>query len=409
MNRHPRASTDISLQKLEALREVSLVLTSERDLNRLLELIMEKATEILRADRSTLYLVEEGQPSADGKGRRLFSRVIQGAQQIRLPLNEKSIAGFVALTGRVINLEDAYSDPRFNPSFDERFRYRTRSVLAVPMRNPKGEIIGVMQALNKKEAPRFDREDEEIFLAFSTYAAIAVENARYLQLQKRTFETLIQGQAVAIDARDHITAGHTWRVAAYAVEIGKALGWEGERLEILRYAGLLHDQGKLGVPDEILLKAGKLTSDEYRLIQSHAEKTKRILDAVRPLFPRNLRKVPEIAAAHHEKLDGSGYPEGLKGEEISMEARILAVADVFDALTARRPYREPAGDEEALRYLQEDALAGKLDPRMVEALTDALPQIVQCRERVQEQIRGRWTWAPPGMEMESVVSPMDHG
>lgn len=185
---------------------------------------------------------------------------------------------------------------------------------------------------------------------------------------------------------------------------------EEHELEILRYAGLLHDQGKLGVPDDILLKAGKLTSDEYRLIQSHAEKTKKILEKVRPLFPRNLRKVPEIAAAHHEKLDGSGYPEGLRGEEISMEVRILAVADVFDALTARRPYRQPAKDEEALEYLRKDAEAGKLDPRVVEALAKALPRLTECRERIQMEIRKRRSRPPPAVQMmEETASPMDHG
>jgi len=389
MEEERRAYLQERRRRLEALREVSLELTSERDLQRLLTLIMDRTSQILEAERSTLYLVEDAGGGRAGNGKWLVSRIAQGVEEIRVPMDETSIAGSVAVTGQVLNLEDAYLEPRFNPSFDRRHGFTTRSMLTAPMRSPQGKVIGVTQAINKRGAPRFSREDEEILLAFSSQASIAVENARYLELQRRTFETLIQGQAVAIDARDHITAGHTWRVTAYAVEIGRALGWRGEELELLRYAGLLHDQGKLGVPDEVLMKPGRLSDVEFRIIQSHALKTKIILEAVRPLFPRRLRRVPEVAAAHHEKLDGSGYPDGLRGEAISPGARIVAVADIFDALTARRPYREPDPDDVVLAMLKKDVEAGKLDREAVEGLERALPRIVEVRREINERIRDR--------------------
>ncbi len=377
------------VRRLEALREVSLELTSERDLQRLLCLIMDRTSQILDAERSSLYLVEEILDDYGNRVRSLVSRIAQGVHEIRLPMDSASIAGSVALSGEVLNLEDAYQDPRFNPAFDLRHGFRTRSLLTSPMRNPQGQVIGVTQALNKRGVKRFTQEDEEVLLAFSADASISVENARYLALQKHTFETLIHGQAVAIDARDHITAGHTWRVAAYAVEIGRALGWGEDELELLKYAGLLHDQGKLGIPDEVLLKPGRLSEREFEVIQSHAAKTKAILDTVRPLFPRRLRRIPEIASSHHEKLDGSGYPDGLRGDAISPGARILAVADVFDALTARRPYREPDPDEVVVGMLRRDIQGGKLDEEAVAGLERALPRIVDLRREINERIGQR--------------------
>jgi HD-GYP domain-containing protein (c-di-GMP phosphodiesterase class II) len=382
-------ATDGRLRRLEALREVSLELTTERDLQKLLILIADRASQILDAERSTLYLVTQ---ETDQKGARrsmLVSRVAQGVEEIRLALDEKSIAGTVAVRGEILNLEDAYRDPRFNPSMDRRHRFKTRAMLTVPMHNPQGEVIGVTQAVNKRGVDRFDRDDEEMLLVFSSQAAIAVENARYLDLQRRTFESLIHGQAVAIDVRDPITAGHTWRVTAYAVEIGRALGWGEDDLEILRYAGLLHDQGKLGVPDHILLKPDRLSSWEYQMIQSHALKTKLILEAVRALFPRRLRGVPEIAAAHHEKLDGSGYPDGLEEERLSPSARVVAVADIFDALTSHRTYREPEADQVVVEKVKLEAEEGKLDAQVIAALEKVIPRIDEIRREINQRVEQR--------------------
>jgi HD-GYP domain-containing protein (c-di-GMP phosphodiesterase class II) len=375
------------LKRLEALREVSLELTSEHDLQKLLTLIIERTSEILEAERSTLYLVDHDGDSGGKAEPVLVSRIAQGAEEIILPLDESSIAGTVAIRGENLNLEDAYQDPRFNPSFDQRFQFRTRSMLTVPIHNPQGEVIGVIQAVNKRGKAWFDQDDEEMLLAFCSLAAIAVENARYLDLQRRTFRSLIHGQAVAIDARDHITAGHTWRVTSYAIEIGRALGWVEEELESLRYAGLLHDQGKLGVPDDILLKPDRLSQWEYQMIQSHAQKTKMILKAVRLIFPRRLRCLPEIAGAHHEKLDGTGYPDGLEGDDISPSARVVAVADIFDALTSHRPYREPDPDDAVVDKLKLEAADGKLDAQVVGALERVIPKLQEIRREINDKVQ----------------------
>jgi len=366
--------------RLAGLEQICLELVSERSLERLLALIMERVTQTLRAERSSLYLVEE----REGE-RMLVTRVAQGTTEIGVAIDESSIAGSVAATGEGIRLKDAYQDPRFDPEFDQRNDFRTRSVLAVPMRNRQGQVVGVTQAINKVGGETFTEEDEEILTAFSSQAAVAIENARYFEEQRRTFEGLVLGQAVAVDARDHLTSGHTLRVTEYAVQTGRQMGLLESELEILRYAALVHDQGKLSVPDYVLQKPGGLTPEEFSLMKSHAAKTELVLNAVRHLFPRRMRRIPEIASQHHERLDGSGYPKGLKGEQIPLLARIIAVADVFDALTSKRHYREPAADADVLAILRQEVERNHLDANVVDALEAALPHLVETRARLRQE------------------------
>lgn len=375
---------------MEVLRQISHTLVAQRNLERLLKMIVDETSRVLEAQRSTLYLVvERHEADGDQKRLRLVSKVAQGVEEICVPFGKGSIAGEVAASGNLINLEDAYRDPRFDPTWDILTGFRTGSMLAAPMRTPKGDVLGVLQALNKKGSKGFDSEDEEILTALCSQAAMAMENGRYLEAQEKAFQSLIRGQAVAIDARDHITSGHTWRVAAYAVEVGRVMGWSQEELRILEYSGLLHDQGKLGIPDEVLLKPGSLTEWEFQLMKSHASKTKEILRDVRHLFPRSLREVPDIASAHHEKLDGSGYPDGLRAEEIAPGAKILAVVDVFDALTARRPYREPQTPQEALEILRQEARGGRLEEEVVEALAGIMEEILRLRNEIDRWIQDK--------------------
>ena len=373
-----------TLTRLEILRNVMRRLASERDLDRLLTEILSSTTEVLEADRSTLFLLER-----DEEGRRwLSSKVAQGVDAIRIPLDRTSVAGAVVLDEAICNIKEAYEDPRFRKEVDRKTGYRTKTILACPLKSPDGRVVGVVQALNKKSGV-FDLRDEELIQTLASLAAVAVENARWLAEQRQTFETLISGQAVAIDARDHVTGGHTWRVTAFAVEVGRTMGLGPEEMELLRFSGLLHDQGKLGVPDDILLKPGRLSDWEFELMRSHASKTKEILEGVRHLFPRRLRQVVDIAPAHHEKLDGTGYPDGLVADRIHPLARILAVADIFDALTADRPYRKPLPDPKVVEILRGDVAAGKLDSESVEALSRSLEQIARIRTEVNAQLERR--------------------
>ncbi|HFE54013.1 MAG TPA: HD domain-containing protein, partial [Bacteroidetes bacterium] len=274
------------------------------------------------------------------------------------------IAGHVLCTGEVLNIPDAYSDPRFNPAIDRETGYRTRSILTAPLRNHLGETIGVFQVLNKESGP-FTREDELLLDAISGIASTQIENARLYAELKNSFESFVETLASIIDARDPETAGHSKRLALYCEEMARLLELTPEEAEKLRIAALLHDYGKIAVREAILYKADVLTEDEQEAMRNHPVFTRRILEEIR--FPKALRDVPQIAAAHHERLDGSGYPDGLKGNEIPPLARILAVVDVFDAMTSRRSYRGRMDLRDVMEELQRGK--GRLyEPRYVEAL-----------------------------------------
>jgi HD-GYP domain-containing protein (c-di-GMP phosphodiesterase class II) len=223
---------------------------------------------------------------------------------------------------------------------------------AVPMRNKLSEIIGVFQSLNKIGGP-FCHDDIEFLDAISSIAATQIENAQLYAEQKKTFDSFIETLATTIDARDPLTAGHSRRIALYADEIARVLNLGDSEREVLRTAALLHDYGKIAVREAILTKEGKLTDEEFKHIQHHPYYTRTILEKIN--FSRALKDVPMIAASHHEKLDGSGYPQGLIEREIPKLGKILAVVDVFDALTSKRHYRDRMNLTQVLGILSQGA------------------------------------------------------
>ena len=335
---------------------VALSISRELDLQKLLWLIMDEVRQALEADRCTVFLWDEETDE-------LWALAAHGAEEIRFPAS-LGIAGHVLRTGEVLNIPDAYSDPRFNPAIDRETGYRTRSILTAPLRNHLGETIGVFQVLNKESGP-FTREDELLLDAISGIASTQIENARLYAELKNSFESFVETLASIIDARDPETAGHSKRLALYCEEMARLLELTPEDAEKLRIAALLHDYGKIAVREAILYKADVLTEDEQEAMRNHPVFTRRILEEIR--FPKALRDVPQIAAAHHERLDGSGYPDGLKGNEIPPLARILAVVDVFDAMTSRRSYRGRMDLRDVMEELQRGK--GRLyEPRYVEAL-----------------------------------------
>lgn len=359
-------SKDIQTQgdKLQILMDVAQELTAERDLDRLLDLIMTKATEVMDCDRSTLYLIDWDQ----GK---LWSKIAQGAKPIRLEMGH-GIAGQVAETGEVYNTEDVYRDARFDRTWDEKNFFRTKTMLCVPMVDRQGERIGLIQCINKKIGI-FETEDEEILRALASQAAVAIENAQHIEDQRRLLHSVMISLASTVDHRDYITGGHTRRVTMYTLVLAKALGTTNPKdLQRLEYAGLLHDYGKIGVPEAVLTKPGKLTDEEYKQMQMHVVYTREILSQI--YFPKDLVQVPFIAAQHHEKINGKGYPDGLKGDEITFGGKIMAVADVFDALSANRQYRGPMPLKDLLALFQRDKGAA-FEPEIVDSLFRSLPEI----------------------------------
>jgi len=195
--------------------------------------------------------------------------------------------------------------------------------------------------------------------------AISIHNVRLVEARLRQFQSMLKVLVASTDARDPVTAGHSLRVTEYVQGICQELGLTPTYCEVIRVASLLHDYGKIGVEDKILKKPGKLSPEEYAEIKTHASKTRRILEEIE--FEGIYRSVPEIAGSHHEKIDGTGYPLGLKGEDIPFGAKIIAVADVFEALTARRHYRDPMPVEKAFEIL-ENKIGSRFDRRCVESL-----------------------------------------
>jgi putative nucleotidyltransferase with HDIG domain len=367
--------------RLEVILDVTRHLMSVTDLTALLQLMAEATRELLACDRATIFIVDHDRGE-------LWSRIALGTGEIRIPIGT-GIAGTVAQTGDVINIPDAYADPRFNPEPDQQSGYQTKSLLTFPMTGREGRVIGVFQAVNKHGGGPFTTADEDTLASLAASAAVAVENAHLVAEQKQLWRTLIETLAMTVDARDQQTAGHSQRVTRYADVIGRAMGLIGKDLEKLRAAALLHDYGKIAVRDKFLQKPGKLDEAEFAYMKAHAEKTFEFLAHLE--FPRDMRDVPVIASQHHERMDGKGYPKGLAAESIVLGARIVAAADVFDALTSPRYYKPAYPLDKTFEIM--DGMAGDhLDPKVIAAVHSAKPHLEAA------VIALKHTWPKPGDE-----------
>jgi response regulator RpfG family c-di-GMP phosphodiesterase len=315
-------------EKLSTVLSVARDLSSELDFDRLFPLIVSKVTEVMGAERTSLYII-------DWDRQEVWTKVAEKVDEIRLPLGH-GISGRVAETGEVINAEDAWDLPYFDRSFDIKNNFRTRSVLCTPITNRSGNRVGVIQVINKIGEEGFDEADIDLLTSLASAAGIALENSFLVEELEASFEGAMRTLAATVDAKHPLTAGHSQRVTEYALLIAGEMHLSEDDRVVIKYAGLLHDIGKIGIKDAVLLKDGPFTPEERAEMNDHPAKTRSILDKFH--FPKRLRPVPVIAAYHHEKIDGKGYPYGLSGERLPLGSRILAVADVFDALTSRRDY-----------------------------------------------------------------------
>lgn len=242
----------------------------------------------------------------------------------------------------------------------------------------EGESLGIIAVDNLKSKRPLVQSDVTLLMGIAPVIGIAIHNARLHEAKSSQFSSFLQVMAASIDARDPLTAGHSEKVTEYSVEICEELELPQEELEMIRVAALLHDYGKIGVPDVILKKNGRLSDLEYEIVKTHCHKTRDILEQVN--FEGIYRQVPEIAGAHHEKIDGTGYPKGLRGKDIPLGAKIIAVADFYEAVTSQRHYRAPMPVEEAFRLLREGA-GTHFDRHIVEAL-------ISCRRRAAREGAG---------------------
>lgn len=511
-------------REMEMLNRIGIALSQTHEVGALLNMILMKAREITGADAGSLYLVEEvhGEALSEGSDeRRLRFKLTQNDSvqfpfaELELPLQENSLAGYTALHGNVINLADARKIPRnrpyrFNPRFDEETGYRTRSMLTLPIKNGRGEVIGVLQLINCKLHPEARLTSEEIVerevrpfsdravrlaLSLASQAGVAYENSHLYQDIEKLFEGFVQASVKAIEQRDPTTSGHSLRVSHMTVGLAEivdraetgsyaSIRFSPEQMKEIRYAALLHDFGKVGVREEVLVKAKKLypmqmdvishrfdylhmelqaqlerekvhilmemdrpeamsriasLEEEFRIRKLHMEssfeavlqaneptvlpegKFDRLLEIARQTYhdPRGfekpilteeevrylsipkgslsveertqieshvihsfnfllqipwtkqIRDIPRIVRAHHEKLNGTGYPYKLRSDEIPVQAKIMTICDIFDALSASdRPYKKAVAPERALNILEMSVKDQELDPELYKLFLD---------------------------------------
>ncbi len=346
------------------------MVAAESHLDSLLTIIAEEVRNILSADRCSVFVVDPY------KGE-LWTKVALGMEEkvLRIPLGQ-GIAGFVARTGSAVNIRDAYKDTRFAQDLDRITGYQTRTVLAVPLRGRDGKPLGVFEVLNKSKGA-FTEEDEGLLRILATMAATFIENATlYDDLRRSHLETIYR-MALVAEYRDQEDTGcHLRRMSRFAGILALGMGLSPAEAEEIRYAAPLHDIGKVGIPDHILRKPGKLTAEEYDEMKKHTIYGAKMLANAES---RLLRLAAKVAIGHHERYDGSGYPYGLKGDQISLEARIVTVADVFDALSSKRVYKGEWTVEDALKYIEENS--GKIfDPKVVAVLHDKFADVLAARD-----------------------------
>jgi len=216
-----------------------------------------------------------------------------------------------------------------------------------------GQSLGILAVDNRDSHRPLLNSDLNFLQGMTSVISMSIKNTRLLKAREEQFESIIQVLASSIDARDNLTAGHSEKVMEYSLAISREMGLTEDFQDMIKIAALLHDYGKIGIPDSILKKPGHLTEDEFTSIKTHANRTYDILHQIP--FTGMFERIPEIAASHHERLDGMGYPYGLKGTEIPLGARIIAVADFFEAITSHRHYRKPMSRDRAIRLMIEEA------------------------------------------------------
>lgn len=350
------------LQQVQALHAIDQAITSSVDLGLTLKTVLEQVKNQLRVDAATILLLNERTKVLECASRIGFQTGALG--HTHLPIGQ-SYAGQAALKRQIVQVADLAATPgdfsRARLLGSEGFI----AYYAVPL-IAKGQVKGVLELFHRGSREP-DPDWKEFLTSLATQAAIAIDNAEMFQNLQRSnqelalaYDTTLEGWSRALELRDQETEGHAHRVTELTLRLARALGMTDAELMHVRRGALLHDIGKMGIPDSILLKKGPLSEDEWDIMRQHPVYAQQLLAPVPFLKP-----ALDIPYAHHEKWDGSGYPQGLKGTQIPLSARIFAIVDVWDALNSDRPYRKAWPRERALEYIRSQS--GKhFDPKVVE-------------------------------------------
>ncbi|MBV6340957.1 HD domain-containing phosphohydrolase [Candidatus Magnetobacterium casense] len=367
--------TDIDMDysdKLDLLLRLGSEISRENNLGRLLEKFGDFSRDIVDAERCSIFI-------HDDKRNELWTMFSHGVEEIRLAVN-LGVAGYAANTREIQIVTDAYKDFRFSSATDKKLSYVTNTILAVPLFDKNDNVIGVIEAINKKKG-LFTNLDAELLLLLSQYVGTTLANVFLYNKLKDTNTKLISKLSTTVEFKDLNTTKHTTRVSLYAKTLAEAYGIEKDDIEIIKLASPLHDVGNIGIPDNILKKPQQITIEEFEIVKTH---TTLGYDILNDEDNDILQTAAIIARDHHERWDGAGYPNRLKGHNISIYGRIVAIADVFDALTSKRPYRDPWSIEGAVELLISEK--GKhFEPYLVDVFVKNIASIREIYKEYKEE------------------------
>jgi putative nucleotidyltransferase with HDIG domain len=356
------------LERLQALRTIDVALTTNQDLRNKLEVLLENIIEQLKVDSAVFLLLDENRQQLEFATSLGFHTSTLKFTRLRLG---EGMAGRAAVEGKIIYVQDLRIDPKTLANASALAQEGFVSYFAAPLIS-QGRVKGVLELFHR--SPLNPDEEWLSFLeALASQAAQAIESTTLFEdLQEandelsQAYDSTIEGWSHALDLRDRETEGHTQRVTQMTLELARTMGVSDDELVHVRRGALLHDIGKMGVPDRILLKPGKLTAEEWVIMRKHPVYANELLSPI-----AYLRPALDIPYCHHERWDGTGYPRGLTGTQIPFTARLFALADVWDALTSDRPYSEAWSNENAIQYIRDES-GKQFDPRVVESFLELI-------------------------------------
>ena len=350
--------------RLDLLCEVGIKAASNLEVSKLVDDIVTMCRQVLGASAASVLILDEKEQYLSFEY--VDGEMGQSLKQLKVSV-EYGISGWVVRHREPLIVNDVSKDERFYAEIDEATGFVTRSVMCAPLL-ARERVIGVIEALNKEDGTDFEGKDLEILMSLAATAAISIENARLHQAVIDGYKRTVNALAAAIDAKDPYTCGHSQRVREYALMAGKAMSLPPETMEALEYAGVLHDVGKIGIVESMLCKPSHLNPEEWIVMRDHPAIGAVILGDV-PF----LEGARELVLYHHERYDGTGYPNRLKKEDIPMGARLIAVADAFDTMVTDRAYRSALGQDIALDELHKCS-GTQFCPTAVEAFITAFDE-----------------------------------
>ena len=366
-----------SLGAIEILELVFVYLaevSSLKDYDHILGVLANMGRALTSADRCSIWIVSEDKQT-------IWTKVAQGMDKITLSINS-GIVGDAIISGEREIIDDVYSDDRFNHYIDKKTGYKTSSMMVIPMYDYNENIIGAFQVINHKGKSKvFDSRDLERLTLASTYAAETLISAQLAEEIEATQKEVVLTMGSIGESRSKETGNHVKRVAEYSKILALEYGLPEEVAELLKQASPMHDIGKIAIPDAILNKPGRFNAKERKIMDEHAKLGHDMIkDSKRPL----LQAAAIVSCEHHEKWDGTGYPNALSGEDIHIYGRITALADVFDALGSDRVYKKAWSDEKILKLFKEER--GKhFDPKLVDIFFEKLDKFYEVRKRFKDK------------------------